>query len=95
MKAWRTESSTRTWKKLIGWTGGSTHVRAFQIHKARQNAADLVGSIADPSNIDAVSSTRLFTAWFQQDFGKTGSIRVGQLAADDEIPDLHDGGRAD
>ena len=72
-------------EKLIGWTGGSTHVRAFQIHKARQNAADLVGSIADPSNIDAVSTTRLFTAWFQQDFGKAGSIRVGQLAADDEF----------
>jgi porin len=72
-------------EKLFGWQGSSTHVRAFQIHKARQNAADLVGSIADPSNIDAVSTTRLFTAWFQQDFGKTGSIRVGQLAADDEF----------
>ena len=72
-------------EKLIGWTGGSTHVRAFQIHKYRQNAADLVGSIADPSNIDATSTTRLFTAWFQQDFGKAGSIRVGQLAADDEF----------
>ena len=60
-------------------------MRAFQIHKGRQNAADLVGSIADPSNIDATSTTRLFTAWFQQDFGKAGSIRVGQLAADDEF----------
>ena len=72
-------------EKLIGWKGGSTHVRAFQIHKGRHNAADLVGSIADPSNIDATSTTRLFTAWFQQDFGKAGSIRVGQLAADDEF----------
>ena len=72
-------------EKLMGWAGGKTHVRAFQIHKARHNAADLVGSIADPSNIDAVSTTRLFTAWFQQDFGKFASIRVGQLAADDEF----------
>jgi porin len=72
-------------EKLIGWRGGSTHVRAFQIHKYRQNAADLVGSIADPSNIDATSTTRLFTAWFQQDFGKAGSFRIGQLAADDEF----------
>ena len=72
-------------EKLIGWTGGSTHVRAFQIHKHRHNAADLVGSIADPSNIDATPTTRLFTAWFQQDFGKFASIRVGQLAADDEF----------
>lgn len=72
-------------EKLIGWRGASTHIRAFQIHKARHNAADLVGSIADPSNIDAVSTTRLFTAWYQQEFGKAGSIRIGQLAADDEF----------
>ena len=72
-------------EKLMGWTGGKTHVRAFQIHKGRYNAADNVGSLADPSNIDAMPATRLFTAWFQQEFGKTMSIRVGQLAADDEF----------
>jgi porin len=72
-------------EKLMGWTGGKTHMRAFQIHKGRYNAFDNVGSIADPSNIDAVPTTRLFTAWFQQEFGKTTSIRVGQLAADDEF----------
>ena len=72
-------------EKLIGWRGATTHIRAFQIHKAQHNAADLVGSIADPSNIDAVSTTRLFTAWYQQEFGKAGSIRIGQLAADDEF----------
>jgi porin len=72
-------------EKLMGWTGGKTQVRAFQIHKGRYNAFDNVGSLADPSNIDAVPTTRLFTAWFQQEFGKTMSIRLGQLAADDEF----------
>ncbi|MBI4273526.1 MAG: carbohydrate porin [Rhizobiales bacterium] len=72
-------------EKLIGWTGGKTHVRAFHIHKSQHNAADFVGSIADPSNIDATPTNRLFTAWFQQEFGKVASIRVGQLAADDEF----------
>lgn len=71
--------------KLIGWTGAKTQVRAFQIHNGGRNAADLVGSLADPSNIDALPTTRLFTAWFQQDFGKQASLRVGQLAADDEF----------
>ncbi len=71
-------------EKFMGWTGAKTHIRAFQIHKGRQNAADLVGSIADPSNIDAVSTTRLYTAWFQQEFGTFASIRVGQLVADDD-----------
>jgi porin len=73
-------------EKLIGWRGAKTHIRAFQIHNAGGlNAADYAGSLADPSNIDAYATTRLFTAWIQQDFGKAGSIRIGQLAADDEF----------
>ncbi len=72
-------------EKLIGWTGGNAEVRAFQIHDIDNRNASLTGSIADPSNIDAVPTTRLFTAWFQQEVGKAGSIRVGQLAADDEF----------
>jgi porin len=71
-------------EKLIGWRGAKTHVRGFQIHKGRYNAADLVQSLADPSNIDAEPTTRLFSAWIAQEFGKAGSIAVGQLAADDE-----------
>jgi porin len=70
-------------EKLVGWTGGKAQLRGFQIHKGRYNAADLVQSLADPSNIDAVPTTRLFTAWIEQEFGKAGSIAAGQLAADD------------
>jgi porin len=73
-------------EKLLGWTGARTHVRAFQIHEANnKNTASYVGSIADPSNIDATPTTRLFTAWYQQEFGKYASIRLGQLAGDDEF----------
>jgi porin len=72
-------------EKLFGWSGGKTQVRVFQIHNSGRNAADLVGSVSDPSNIDALATTRLFTAWFQQAFGKAGSVRIGQLAADDEF----------
>ncbi|MCC6947355.1 MAG: carbohydrate porin [Bradyrhizobiaceae bacterium] len=71
-------------EKLVGWKGGKTHVRLFQIHNSGRNVAENVGSIADPSNIDALPTTRLFTAWFEQDFGRF-SIRAGQLAADDEF----------
>jgi porin len=72
--------------KLIGWSGASTHVTVFNIHNSGRNAADNVGSIADPSNIDALPTTRLFTAWFQQNFANnTISIRLGQLAGDDEF----------
>lgn len=73
-------------EKIIGWRGAKTHIRIFNIHNARDlNAADYAGALANPSNIDAHATTRLFTAWFQQDFGKAGSIRIGQLAADDEF----------
>jgi porin len=45
-----------------------------------------VGSIADPSNIEAVPATRLFTAWFQKNFlDDKVSVRLGQIAADDEF----------
>ena len=73
-------------EKFMGWTGGKFHARGFQINDAQNlNAADYVGSIADPSNIDAYATTRLFTLWFEQSFGTVASVRVGQLAADDEF----------
>ncbi len=71
--------------KLMGWSGGSAHVSVYQIDDSGENAIDLSGSISDPSNIDALPTTRLFTLWFQQELGKAGSARIGQLAADDEF----------
>jgi porin len=81
--------------KLIGWDGFMTHVTVFDIHGSQHNAAANVGSIADPSNIDATRTTRLFTAWLQYGdpaYNKDNpsksdrfSFRIGQLAADDEF----------
>jgi porin len=73
-------------KTLAGWKGGSTHITLFDIENSGHNAAQNVGSIADPSNIDARATTRLFTVWFQQNLFDDGlSVRVGQLASDDEF----------
>jgi porin len=73
--------------KLMGWSGGKAHFTLYNIHSGSSgNAASHSGSIADPSNIDALSTTRLFTAWLQQSFWHDRfSLRVGQLAADDEF----------
>jgi porin len=73
--------------KLLGWKGGTTHTTYYQIgHANGLPAAEFVGGIADPSNIEAVPATRLFTAWFQQNFlDDKVSLRVGQIAADDEF----------
>jgi len=72
---------------LIGWKSAKTHVTVYQINNGGSNAADNVGSIADPSNIGALATTRLFTAYFQ--YGEPDkdpfSLRIGQLAADDEF----------
>jgi porin len=72
-------------EKLAGWTGGAAHVRVFQMSKGAFNITERVGSIPNPSNIEATSTTRLFTAWFEQRFGPHASLRLGQLAADDEF----------
>jgi porin len=73
--------------KLAGWDGATTHVSLYQIGEGHGfPAARFTGSIADPSNIEALPSTRLFTAWFQQNaFNDKFSLRLGQLAADDEF----------
>ena len=74
-------------QKLVGWNGATTHFTVYQIHNiGHTTAVDNVGSIADPSNIAALATTRLFTAWFQQNaFDDRVSLRIGQLAADDEF----------
>jgi porin len=74
-------------EKLTGWNGASTHVTFYQIGEANGfPAANYTGSIADPSNIEALPATRLFTAWFQQNaLDDKVSLRLGQIAADDEF----------
>jgi len=76
-------SSDVNLEKFMGWRGASTHVTLFNIHSTPMNVAANVGSIADPSNIDALPTTRLFDAWFQQNFfDDRVSVRIGQLGID-------------
>jgi porin len=72
-------------EKFMGWRGASTHFTVFNIHSGNgdKNVAYNVGSIADPSNIDGHATTRLFDAWFQQNFFDDRlSVRIGQLGVD-------------
>ena len=73
-------------QKLVGWSGGHAHVTVFQIHGTSRNVVANVGSISDPSNIDALSTTRFYQMWFEQDFfSDRVSLRLGQLAADGDF----------
>jgi porin len=74
-------------EKLVGWKGASTHINAFQIH-GKGLSTYYIGNLMPVSNIEALPTTRLFEAWFEQKFGDekaSASIRVGQLAADSEF----------
>ena len=74
--------------RLIGWKGARAQATVYQLHDVDgRNVHDNVGSLSDPSNIDALPTTRLFTAWLEQDFGKSSAFRIGQLAADGDFID--------
>lgn len=66
---------------LEGWTGA---VSVYGIY-GRQPTPTRVGSLAPVSNIEALSTVRLYDLWLQRSFGEWGSIRFGQLAADSEF----------
>lgn len=72
--------------RLVGWQGARAQATVYQLHDADgRNVHDNVGSLSDPSNIDALPTTRLFTAWLEQDFGSSSTLRLGQLAADSDF----------
>lgn len=73
---------------LDGWRGRLSVIGIY----GRQPTATLTGGLAPASNIEALSTVRLFEAWLERSLGGWGSLRFGQLAADMEFATL-DGGR--
>src|SRR5579862_365385 len=72
-------------EKALQWSGASFHANAYQIH-GRGLSQNGVGNLLTVSNIEAQRATRLFDLWLQQELlDHAVSIRVGQLAADDEF----------
>lgn len=69
----------------LGWQGTILHANAYQIH-GHGLSADDVGNLLTVGNIAATPATRLFDLWIQQSlFDDTVSVRLGQIAADDEF----------
>jgi porin len=69
----------------FGWDGLLFHATGYAIHGAGLTRC-CVGDLATVSNIEAHAIPRLFTLWAQQTLldGQV-SIRIGQLAADDDF----------
>lgn len=66
---------------LDGWRGAASAMGLW----GRQPTLDRVGSLAPASNIEALTTLRLFELWLERDLGGHGSFRFGQLAADSEF----------
>jgi len=72
-------------QKTLGWNGAIFRANAYQIHGQGLSSHDL-GNLLTVSNIEARPATSLFALWVQQSlFDDTVSLRIGQIAADDEF----------
>lgn len=72
--------------KLAGWNGLSLFANFFQIHNTGRIRPDYVGGINTIAAIEAIPSNRLSELWLEQKFANDkASIRIGQLAADNEF----------
>ena len=71
--------------KMIGLAGATLHANAYLINGHGLSTKNLPNLLA-VSNIEARSTTRLFTLWYEQNMLEDRlSLRFGQLAADDEF----------
>ena len=72
-------------EKAIQWPGAVFHVTGYQI-QGRGLSAKALGNLLTASGIEAERSSRLFTLWLEQNWAnKQVSLRMGQIAADDEF----------
>ncbi len=72
-------------EKLVGWTGATFFVDAYQIH-GRGPSANLVGNIQTVSNIEATRDTKLYQLYLEQKlFDGRLTIRIGQEGANDQM----------
>ncbi|ACL56752.1 carbohydrate porin [Methylobacterium nodulans] len=71
--------------RLAGWRGASLHANAYQIHGTGLSRS-YAGNLITVSAIEALPSSRLYEAWFEQKlFDDQLALRIGQLAADTEF----------
>jgi porin len=72
-------------EKLANWPGASVYAEGYQI-SGRGLSRNAVGNLFAVSTIEALPSTRLLDLWFQQEFfDRQVSLRIGQIALDDEF----------
>jgi porin len=72
-------------KKLGFWKGLCFHTNGYQIH-GQSITGDNIGALMPVTSLEALPATRLFELWLEQHmFNDKLSVKVGQLAADEEF----------
>ena len=72
-------------ERLGLWKGLCFHANGYQIHGNSITGAN-IGGLMPVTSFEATNATRLFELWFEQHmFNDTVSVRIGQLAADEEF----------
>jgi porin len=72
--------------QLFGLENTALHVNAYQIHGRGLSANNLDADILTASSIEAERTIRLFDLWVEHGFFDNAvSVRLGQIAADDEF----------
>lgn len=72
-------------EKLLNWPSASFYIDGYWI-SGEGLSRNAIGNLLAVSSIEALASTRLHDMWLQQQFlDERGSIRVGQIALDDEF----------
>jgi porin len=71
--------------KLLTWPGATFYIDGYWI-SGEGLSRNAIGNLLTVSTIEALASTRLHDMWLQQEFlDHQDSIRVGQIAIDDEF----------
>ena len=71
---------------ILGLPNSVLHASAYQIHGRGLSGNYIAGNFQTVSNIEATRATRLFDLWVERGyFNNALSVRIGQIAADDEF----------
>lgn len=71
--------------KLLNWPGATFYTDGYWI-SGEGLSRNAIGNLLAVSTIEALASTRLHDLWLEQEFlDRQGSIRIGQIALDDEF----------
>jgi porin len=71
-------------QRAFGLNGGLFNASALQIHGGNLSASNL-GTLQTASGIEADRATRLWELWYQQKFGDTFDVKIGQQSIDQEF----------